>query len=164
MGRPSKPVLSFLILGLGAGLNANYHCEEGPNWYLAVSGSKRWTLIESEYSWLLYPAARGDGMRRFAEFSADEQGEPSDRDAYRLWNMRRAMSSSCIPATFCFSRHGCGTRQSISTKKVWESPAGTLRRQRLPTGISAACNCSQAVSGKAASRSSVAVYAAISVL
>jgi hypothetical protein len=84
MGRPSKPVLSFLILGLGAGLNANYHCEEGPNWYLAVSGSKRWTLIESEYSWLLYPAARGDGMRRFAEFQADEHGEPSDRDAYPL--------------------------------------------------------------------------------
>ena len=47
MGRPSKPVLSFLILGLGAGLNANYHCEEGPNWYMAVSGSKRWTLIEA---------------------------------------------------------------------------------------------------------------------
>jgi hypothetical protein len=84
MGKPSKPVLSFLILGLGAGLNANYHCEEGPNWYLAVSGSKRWTLIESEYSWLLYPAARGDGMRRFAEFRADEQGEPSDRNAYAL--------------------------------------------------------------------------------
>jgi hypothetical protein len=84
MGRPSKPVLSFLILGLGAGLNANYHCEEGPNWYLAVSGSKHWTLIESEYSWLLYPAARGNGMRRFAEFSADEHGEPSDRDAYAL--------------------------------------------------------------------------------
>ncbi|HJT51890.1 MAG TPA: cupin-like domain-containing protein [Nitrosospira sp.] len=84
MGRPSKPVLSFLILGLGAGLNANYHCEEGPNWYLAVSGSKRWTLIESEYSWLLYPAAVGNGMRRFAEFSADARGEPSDRDAYAL--------------------------------------------------------------------------------
>ncbi|HEX8874639.1 MAG TPA: cupin-like domain-containing protein [Nitrosospira sp.] len=84
MGRPSKPVLSFLILGLGAGLNANYHCEEGPNWYLAVSGSKRWTLVESEYSWLLYPAALGNGMRRFAEFRADEQGEPRDRDAYPL--------------------------------------------------------------------------------
>lgn len=84
MGRPSKPVLSFLILGLGKGLNANYHCEEGPNWYLAVSGSKRWTLIESEYSWLLYPTARGNGMRRFAEFSADENGEPSDRNAYAL--------------------------------------------------------------------------------
>lgn len=84
MGRPSKPVLSFLILGLGAGLNANYHCEEGPNWYLAVSGSKRWTLIESEYSWLLYPAPRGDGMRRFAGFLADEQGEPRDQDAYPL--------------------------------------------------------------------------------
>jgi hypothetical protein len=50
MVRPSKPVLSFLILGLGAGLNANYHCEEGLNWYCAVSGSKRWTLIEAEYS------------------------------------------------------------------------------------------------------------------
>ena len=84
LGGPSKPVLSFLILGLGKGLNANYHCEEGPNWYLAVSGSKRWTLIESEYSWLLYPAARGNGMRRFAEFSADENGEPSDRNAYAL--------------------------------------------------------------------------------
>ncbi|SDX99796.1 cupin-like domain-containing protein [Nitrosomonas sp. Nm33] len=84
MGRPSKPILSFLILGLGTGLNANYHCEEGLNWYLAVSGTKRWTLIESEYSWLLYPAARGDGMRRFAAFRADEQGEPSDRDAYPL--------------------------------------------------------------------------------
>lgn len=84
MGRPTKPVLSFLILGLGAGLNANYHCEEGPNWYLAVSGSKRWTLIESEYSWLLYPSACGNGVRRFAEFRADEHGEPSDRDAYAL--------------------------------------------------------------------------------
>jgi Cupin-like domain len=84
MGRPSKPLLSFLILGLGAGLNANYHCEEGPNWYMAVSGSKRWTLIESEYSWLLYPAAIGNGMRRFAEFRADEQGEPSDRETYPL--------------------------------------------------------------------------------
>jgi hypothetical protein len=84
MSRPSKPVLSFLILGLGKGLNANYHCEEGPNWYLAVSGSKRWTLIEAEYSWLLYPAALGNGMRRFAEFRADEQGEPTDRDAYAL--------------------------------------------------------------------------------
>jgi hypothetical protein len=84
MGRPTKPVMSFLILGLGAGLNANYHCEEGPNWYLAVSGSKRWTLIESEYSWLLYPSARGNGVRRFAEFRADEHGEPSDRDTYAL--------------------------------------------------------------------------------
>jgi hypothetical protein len=84
MGRPSKPILSFLILGLGKGLNANYHCEEGLNWYQAVSGSKHWTLIEAEYSWLLYPAARGNGMRRFAAFRADEQGEPSDRDAYAL--------------------------------------------------------------------------------
>ncbi|PTR13608.1 Cupin-like domain-containing protein [Nitrosospira sp. Nsp2] len=84
MGRPSKPVLSYLILGLGAGLNANYHCEEGPNWYLAVSGSKCWTLIESEYSWLLYPAALGNGMRRFAGFSADDQGEPKDRDTFPL--------------------------------------------------------------------------------
>jgi len=84
MGRPSKPVLSFLILGLGAGLNANWHCEESPNWYLAVSGSKRWSLIESEYSWLLYPAARGDGMRRFAEFAADPEGGPRDPSAYPL--------------------------------------------------------------------------------
>lgn len=84
MGRPSRPILSFLILGLGAGLNANYHCEEGLNWYLAVSGTKRWTLIESEYSWLIYPAALGNGMRRFAAFRANEEGEPSDRGAYAL--------------------------------------------------------------------------------
>jgi len=84
MGRPSKPVLSFLILGLGAGLNANWHCEESPNWYLAVSGSKRWSLIEAEHSWLLYPAARGDGMRRFAEFAADSEGAPRDPLAYPL--------------------------------------------------------------------------------
>jgi hypothetical protein len=84
MGRSSKPVLSFLILGLGAGLNANWHCEESPNWYLAVSGSKRWSLIEAEHSWLLYPAARGDGMRRFAEFAADSQGNPRDPLAYPL--------------------------------------------------------------------------------
>jgi Cupin-like domain len=84
MGRPSKPVLSFLILGLGAGLNANWHCEESPNWYLAVSGSKRWSLIEAEYSWLLYPSARGDGMRRFADFAADNQGSPRDALAYPL--------------------------------------------------------------------------------
>jgi hypothetical protein len=83
-GRPSRPVLSFLILGLGSGLNANLHCEESPNWYLAVSGAKRWTLIETEYSWLLYPAARGNGLRRFAEFLADEEGEPRDKAAYPL--------------------------------------------------------------------------------
>jgi Cupin-like domain len=84
MGRPSKPVLSFLILGLGAGLNANWHCEESPNWYMAVSGSKRWSLIEAEHSWLLYPAARGDGMRRFAEFAADPEGNPRDPLAFPL--------------------------------------------------------------------------------
>jgi len=84
MGRPSKPVLSFLILGLGAGLNANWHCEESPNWYMAVSGSKRWSLIEAEHSWLLYPAARGDSMRRFAEFAADAEGGPRDPLAYPL--------------------------------------------------------------------------------
>jgi hypothetical protein len=84
MGSSSKPVLSFLIIGLGAGLNANYHCEESPNWYMAVSGAKRWTLMEAEYSWLLYPVARGDGMRRFSEFLADEQGEPRDKAKYPL--------------------------------------------------------------------------------
>ena len=41
---------------------------KAPTGIMAVSGSKRWTLIESEYSWLLYPVARGNGMRRFAEF------------------------------------------------------------------------------------------------
>lgn len=84
MGRPSRPILSNLILGLRAGLNANYHCEEGLNWYLAVSGSKRWTLIEAEYSWLLYPAACGNGMQRFAAFHADVFGEPRDRETYTL--------------------------------------------------------------------------------
>jgi hypothetical protein len=84
LGRPAKPVLSFLILGLGSGLNANLHCEESPNWYLAVSGAKRWTLIEAEYSWLLYPAARGNGLRRFSEFLADDEGEPRDKAAYPL--------------------------------------------------------------------------------
>jgi hypothetical protein len=84
LGRPTKPVLSFLIIGLGRGLNANFHCEESPNWYLAISGTKRWTLVEAEDSWLLYPAARGDGMRRFAAFRADEHGEPRDRAAYPL--------------------------------------------------------------------------------
>jgi hypothetical protein len=84
LGRPSKPVLSFLIIGLGVGLNANFHCEESPNWYLAVSGAKRWTLVEAEYSWLLYPAARGTGMRRFAAFLADREGEPRDPAAFPL--------------------------------------------------------------------------------
>jgi hypothetical protein len=84
LGRPSRPVLSFLIIGLGSGLNANFHCEESANWYLAVSGAKRWTLVEAEYSWLLYPAARGTGLRRFAEFPADEEGEPRDKAAYPL--------------------------------------------------------------------------------
>ena len=50
-----------------------------------MSGVKHWTLIEAEYSWLLYPAARGDGMRRFAEFAADPQGEPRDPAVYPLF-------------------------------------------------------------------------------
>ncbi|HEX5079775.1 MAG TPA: cupin-like domain-containing protein [Geminicoccaceae bacterium] len=84
LGRSSKPILSFLIIGLGSGLNANFHCEESVNWYLAVSGAKRWTLVEAEYSWLLYPAARGTGLRRFSAFLADEEGEPRDKAAYPL--------------------------------------------------------------------------------
>jgi hypothetical protein len=84
LGRPATPIACFLILGFGRGLNANFHCEESPNWYLAVSGSKRWTLVESEYSWLLYPAARGDGLRRFSEFRADAEGYPEDRARFPL--------------------------------------------------------------------------------
>ena len=77
-------MVSFLIIGIGEGLNANFHCEESPNWYLAVSGAKLWTLVEAEYSWLLYPAARGTGMRRFSEFLADERGEPRDKSRFPL--------------------------------------------------------------------------------
>lgn len=85
LGKATKPVASFLILGFGKGLNANYHCEESPNWYMAVSGSKRWTLVEAEYSWLLYPAARGDGMRRFSEFMADAEGNPREKEKFALF-------------------------------------------------------------------------------
>jgi hypothetical protein len=84
LGRPSRPVASFLIIGTGKGLNANFHCEESPNWYMAVSGSKRWTLVEAEYSWLMYPAARGDGMRRFSEFEPAEDGTPRDAERFPL--------------------------------------------------------------------------------
>jgi Cupin-like domain len=86
LGRRARPVVAFLIIGIGRGLNANLHCEEGPNWYMAVSGTKHWTLIEAEHSFLLYPAARGDGMRRFSEFPAAADGSPADGDRYPLYS------------------------------------------------------------------------------
>ena len=161
MGRPSKPVLSFLILGLGAGLNANYHCEEGPNWYMAVSGSKRWTLIEAEYSWLLYPAALGNGMRRFAAFKADEQGEPKDRDAYPLMEYAPRYEFELHPGDVLFfpawmwhktinlNEEGLGSYLSI------HRPNRDLK-QVFPRH----CNCFRAVSGKAALKSLAPAYAA----
>ncbi|HVM67770.1 MAG TPA: cupin-like domain-containing protein [Acidimicrobiales bacterium] len=85
LGRPMPPIASFLILAIGKGLAAEFHCEESMNWYLAVSGSKRWTLVESEYSWLMYPAALGDGMRRFSLFKPSEDGTPRDRGCFDLF-------------------------------------------------------------------------------
>src|SRR5581483_11431660 len=85
-GRPSSPIVSFLILGMGKGLAAEFHCEESPNWYLAVSGSKRWTLVDAEYSWLMYPAALGDGMRRFSEFKPADDGTPQDKEHFDLFD------------------------------------------------------------------------------
>src|SRR4051794_41855294 len=72
------------------------------------------------------------------------------------------MSSSCTRGTFCFSRRGCGIRPSTSMKKASELPVDTPLQQRCQTGISAGCNCSPEVSGKAASKSSVAEYEATS--
>jgi hypothetical protein len=102
LGRPSRPVASFLIIGLGSGLNANFHCEESPNWFVAVSGSKRWTLVEAEYSWLMYPAARGDGMRRFSEFKAAEDGAPSDKERFALFDYAPRMEFELHPGDALF--------------------------------------------------------------
>jgi Cupin-like domain len=102
LGRPSKPVASFLILGSGRGLNANFHCEESPNWYVAVSGTKRWTLVEAEYSWLMYPAARGDGMRRFSEFRAAEDGTPRDRERFSLFDYAPKLEFELHPGDALF--------------------------------------------------------------
>jgi hypothetical protein len=114
LGHPSAPVASFLIIGLGKGLNANFHGEESPNWYMAVSGSKRWTLVEAEYSWLMYPSARGDGLRRFSEFEATDDGSPQDRELSPCSTSRRSSRSSYTPATCSSSRPGCGIRRSTS--------------------------------------------------
>ncbi|HEX6393877.1 MAG TPA: cupin-like domain-containing protein [Acidimicrobiales bacterium] len=86
LGLPSRPMASFLILGLGKGLAAEFHCEESANWYMAVSGSKRWTLVEAEHTWLMYAAARGDGMRRFSEFKAGPDGTPQDSERFALFD------------------------------------------------------------------------------
>lgn len=84
LGRRARPVATFLIIGLGRGLNANFHCEEGPNWYMAISGTKHWTLVDAEHSFLMYPSARGDGMRRFSEFPAAADGDPADEERFPL--------------------------------------------------------------------------------
>jgi hypothetical protein len=102
LGRPSRPVASFLIIGSGRGLNANFHCEESPNWYVAVSGSKRWTLVEAEYSWLMYPAARGDGLRRFSEFTAAEDGTPRDRERFPLFDYAPKLEFELHPGDALF--------------------------------------------------------------
>jgi Cupin-like domain len=102
LGRPSSPVASFLILGWGRGLNAHFHCEESPNWYMAVSGSKRWTLVEAEYSWLMYPAARGDGLRRFSEFEAAEDGTPRDRERFPLFDYAPRLEFELHPGDVLF--------------------------------------------------------------
>ena len=75
--------------------------------------------------------------------------------------MRRDMNSTCTQVMFCFSRHGCGIRQSTSMKRAWALPAAIPRQRRSQTGISAACNSFRVVFGKAASKSSAAAYAAI---
>ena len=102
LGRPSKPVASFLIIGGGRGLNANFHCEESPNWYVAVSGAKRWTLVDAEHSWLMYPAARGDGMRRFSEFEAAEDGTPRDRESFALFDYAPKLEFELHPGDALF--------------------------------------------------------------
>jgi hypothetical protein len=102
LGRPSRPVASFLIIGLGRGLNANFHCEESPNWFVAVSGSKRWTLVEAEHSWLMYPAARGDGLRRFSEFGAAEDGTPLDGERYPLFGYAPKLEFELHPGDALF--------------------------------------------------------------
>jgi hypothetical protein len=102
LGRPLGPVASFLIIGVGRGLNANFHCEESPNWFVAVSGSKRWTLVEAEHSWLMYPAARGDGMRRFAEFKAAEDGTPRDTQRFPLFEYAPKLEFELHPGDALF--------------------------------------------------------------
>jgi hypothetical protein len=102
LGRPSSPVASFLIIGFGSGLNANFHCEESPNWFVAVSGSKRWTLVEAEHSWLMYPAARGDGMRRFSEFEAAEDGTPRDGERFSLFDYAPKLEFELHPGDALF--------------------------------------------------------------
>jgi Cupin-like domain len=102
LGRPSRPVASFLIIGSGRGLNANFHCEESPNWYMAVSGSKRWTLVEAEHSWLMYPAGRGDGMRRFSEFQPAEDGTPRDATRFPLFDYAPKLEFDLHPGDVLF--------------------------------------------------------------
>lgn len=83
-GKLFGSVATFLILGRKRGLNAPMHCEAGLNWYFEVSGTRRWTLVDAEYSWLLYPSSQGTGMRRFSEYLPDAEGNPADGERYPL--------------------------------------------------------------------------------
>jgi hypothetical protein len=83
-GRLLGSVATYLIIGRRSGVNAPLHCEAGLNWYFELSGTRRWTLIDAEYSWLLYPSSEGTGMRRFSGFIPDMQGNPMEAEKYAL--------------------------------------------------------------------------------
>jgi hypothetical protein len=69
---------------------------------MAVSGSKRWTLVEAEHSWLMYPAARGDGMRRFSAFKALPDGTPADRGRFALFDYAPRLEVELYPGDVLF--------------------------------------------------------------
>jgi hypothetical protein len=54
------------------------------NWYFELSGTRHWTLVDAEYSWLLYPSSEGTGMRRFSEFLPDMEGNPMEAGEHPL--------------------------------------------------------------------------------
>ncbi|MBW2275525.1 MAG: cupin-like domain-containing protein [Deltaproteobacteria bacterium] len=83
-GRLLGSVATYLIIGRKRGVNAPMHCEAGLNWYFELSGTRHWTLIDAEYSWLLYPSSEGTGMRRFSEYIPDPEGNPMDAEKYSL--------------------------------------------------------------------------------
>ncbi len=83
-GKLFGSIATYLILGRKQGVNAPMHCEAGLNWYFEVSGTRRWTLVDAEYSWFLYPSSAGTGMRRFSEYLPDAEGNPADAKKYSL--------------------------------------------------------------------------------
>jgi hypothetical protein len=83
-GRLIGSVATYLIIGRRSGVNAPLHCEAGLNWYFELSGTRRWTLVDAEYSWLLYPSSEGTGMRRFSEFIPDMEGNPMEAEKFSL--------------------------------------------------------------------------------